>query len=104
MKTGVCSSKSPLIHAMHSLYTHLLAALLAFPDMLDIPQWLVLLGLVSVFKDYESNASLMSKIIVHMVSGTSANKTQEHRKARAGKGKGRRTNAQAEPLVCFLSH
>lgn len=79
-------SKLPLIHAMHSLYICLLTALLAFPDMLDIPQCLVWLGLVLAVREYESNASLMSEIIVHTVPGTSGSKPQEHRKARAGKG------------------
>lgn len=101
MKTWGCSSKLPLIHAMHSLYICLLTALLAFQDMLDIPQCVVWLGFILVVREYENNTSLMSEIVVHTVPGTSADKPQEHRKARAGKGKGRRKNAQAEPLVCF---
>lgn len=72
---------------MHNLYIHLLTALLAFPHMLDIPQCLVRFGLVLVVRKYESNASLMSEIIVHMVPGTSVDKYQEYRKVGAGKGK-----------------
>lgn len=62
---------------MHNLYIHLLTALLAFPHMLDIPQRLVRFGLVLVVRKYENNASLMSEIIVHMVPGTSVDKSQE---------------------------
>lgn len=101
MKTWGCSSKLPLIHATCSLYICLLAALLAFPDMLDIPQCLVWLHLDIVVREHESNSSLRSEIIVHPVPGTSADKPQEHRKARARKGKGGRKNAQAGPLICF---
>lgn len=76
----------PLIHAMHGLCIHLLTALLAFPDMLDIPLCLVWLHLVSVVREYKSNTSLMSEIIVHTVSGTFADKLLEDRKTRAEKG------------------
>lgn len=86
---------------MHSLCIHLLTALLAFPDMLDIPLCLVWLHLVLAVREYESNTSLMSEIIVHTVSGTFADKLLEDRKTRAEKGKWRRKNSQAEPLVCF---
>lgn len=86
MKTWCCS-KLLLIHAMHNLYIHLLITIFTFPHMLDIPQCLVWFGLVLVVRKYESNASLMSEIIVHMVPGTSVDKSQEYRKVGARKGK-----------------
>jgi len=100
MKTWGCS-KFLLIHRMHSLYIHLLTALLAFPDILDIPQRLVWLGLALLVREYKSDASLMSDIVVQTEPGTSADKPQEYRKIRAGKRKGRRKNAQAQPLLYF---
>lgn len=69
--------------------------------MLDIPQSLVWLSLGLVVREYGSNASLLSEIIVHTVPGTSADKPQEHRKAQAGKGRGRRKNAQPELWFLF---
>lgn len=67
---------------------------------------LVRYGLVLVVREPESNARQMSENIVHTVPGTSADKPQEHRKTRAGKGKGRRKNAPDELLwfFFFLSH
>lgn len=78
----------------------LLTALLVFSRYSSVA-CLVRFGLVLVVREPGSNTRQMSENIVHTVSGASSDKSQEHRKTRAGNRKGRRKNAPDELMFCF---